>query len=1147
MKASLAASGTATSGDDAKVVHQVFRDPAEVRWTWVRVVAAVLAAVVACFGVVFAAALWRGVASAEVADRIDLASLRERARASAFVAPLEGPLLASRPEGAPAWAPETGRIARRVGWVDAQDEQAAASLVRHADALTDVVMEGLSLEADGTVQSRIPRDMITVAHGHGLSVLAVVSDGSGGELSGAAVSAIASDPARSERFSQRVVQALDDLGADGVVLSLEEDPDGDADGAARESFLHTLRESLGPRLLALAVAADFEPTVLRHEAEAADLVLLRPHRDADDGMPAGPAAPHDWLNTALGAARATVSPEKVVPMLPTRSVAWTLTGEPASAPGAAHDVTWAEAMAKASLAEMAPSWVAEQRSLLLLLSASDGPQPTLGVAQTPLSSGAAWLAWLTDGATFADGLALARMKGLANVGIDDLGGEDPRVWRVLEAADSGPHAVGEALTAVPPYPVWQILGEGVEMRVHRRVQDGRADVSLAPDGTVSDERFEDLPKQVTTERKASGMIRTVALTFDDGPDPKFTPAVLDILARHKVKATFFLIGAQVERNPELVQRIVAEGHEVGNHSFTHPDLGKIPHRRADLEIRLTNLILASVTGRSTVLLRPPFRADDTPQSVQDLASIEAATRNGMHAITSTIDPRDWERPGADVIVDRVLSQVAADGAGVVLLHDGGGDRSQTVRALDRILSGLEVAGFATVQIHDLMGSPDVELTNPPIPSGLGLLMDRLMWWVWWSSTLLIRCLRAFALFALTLVSLRVSFLSVLSLRHVAMDRRRAQHGVQEDSQALAPAVSVVVPAFNEREVIERTVRSVLASRGVEVEVLVIDDGSTDGTADVVQQAFATDPRVQCLSLRNGGKARALNHGFRCASHEIVVAMDADSIYLPDTIGRLVALMTQNDVAAVAGRVVVGNARGFIGRCQALEYVDGQAIERRAWASLGVVSVVPGVVGAWRRGAVLAAGGFGRDTLAEDCDLTIALQVVGWRILYAPEAIALTEAPEALRPLLKQRVRWTFGVLQTLWKHHRGLLYRGRGHRTAGALLFATILSCHLGLPLFAPLADLAASIAIYLGYGRVLVPYVVAMFVAELLLTSIALAIDRASPRIAWDWPLQRAVYRWILFVALVRASLVAVRGTAVGWNKLARTGTVHTATEAAA
>jgi cellulose synthase/poly-beta-1,6-N-acetylglucosamine synthase-like glycosyltransferase/peptidoglycan/xylan/chitin deacetylase (PgdA/CDA1 family) len=629
----------------------------------------------------------------------------------------------------------------------------------------------------------------------------------------------------------------------------------------------------------------------------------------------------------------------------------------------------------------------------------------------------------------------------------------------------------------------------------------------------------------------------VSLTFDDGPDVDFTSQILDILRDKHVYATFFLVGSRAEREPELVRRIVAEGHELGNHSFSHPDLGLIETRAADLEIRATNLLFGAITDRSTLLFRPPFRSDDAPTGLEDLAAVESGERNRMVVVGSTVDPRDWERPGRDKIVEAALTQVGLGKGGVVLLHDGGGDRSQTVSALPDIIEGLKVAGYRFAQVHELMGAASIEAVNPAVA---GHFDHQVNWIVWWVGAWGLRALQAIAYAALVLGAVRFGTLTLFAALDVGQWKRGGLSADGRPSHYATQTCSVVIPAYNEAKVIERTVRSLLDSLGVDLEILVIDDGSTDGTSETVRTAFGSDPRVRVHTLPNGGKAAALNFGFARAKNEIVVALDADTIFQPDTIARLLPRFDEPRVAAVAGRAVVGNPRRLLPRWQSIEYSIAQAVERRAWRCLGVVSVVPGAVGAWRRDAVLAVGGFGNDTLAEDCDLTIGLQTHGYRVDYSADAVAFTEAPESLRALLKQRFRWSFGVLQTVWKYRRALVHPPTKNRKVGLLLLPTIIVSHVLIPALAPLGDLAALIAVYLGFGHALIPYVVALFTAELVMTLFAFIIDRTRLGMALDWIVYRSIYRWILFFPLVRAMVTAVRGNPVGWGKLVRMGTVQ-------
>src|SRR5690606_480481 len=198
--------------------------------------------------------------------------------------------------------------------------------------------------------------------------------------------------------------------------------------------------------------------------------------------------------------------------------------------------------------------------------------------------------------------------------------------------------------------------------------------------------------------------------------------------------------------------------------------------------------------------------------------------------------------------------------------------------------------------------------------------------------------------------------------------------------------------------------------------LIVDDGSTDGTYELCRTTFANEPRVEVVTKPNGGKSDALNFGFQHLATDIVVAMDADTIFLPDTIGKLVGHFSDPRIAAVSGNAKVGNRVNLLTRWQAIEYITAQNLDRRAFEQLNCITVVPGAIGAWRRKAAIEAGGFTTDTLAEDADLTMRLLRRGHLVTYEASAVALTEAPETVREFNKQRCRWMYGTLQVMFKH-----------------------------------------------------------------------------------------------------------------------------------
>ena len=349
-----------------------------------------------------------------------------------------------------------------------------------------------------------------------------------------------------------------------------------------------------------------------------------------------------------------------------------------------------------------------------------------------------------------------------------------------------------------------------------------------------------------------------------------------------------------------------------------------------------------------------------------------------------------------------------------------------------------------------------------------------------------------------------------------------------------------------------SVQRILNSSWKRLEVLVLDDGSTDGTAAAVETAFGRDPRVQLLRFPNGGKARALNRGLALAGGEIVVALDADTQFPTDTIGRLARWFDDPKVGAVAGNALVGNRVNLITRWQALEYVTAQNLERRALSALGVITVVPGAVGAWRRTAIEALGGFPSDTLAEDQDLTLAVQRAGWKVAFDTEARAYTEAPQTLHGLLKQRFRWSFGTLQCVWKHRAGLF--NPKQPVLGFVALPQVWMFQIALALVAPLVDLAVVFSLVLALRDFLMHptewnhqllsqtllYWGAFVLVDLSAAALGMAFERDAPWGSLGWlPAQRFGYRQLMYHVVVKAVITAVHGPEVGWNKLERRATV--------
>jgi len=481
---------------------------------------------------------------------------------------------------------------------------------------------------------------------------------------------------------------------------------------------------------------------------------------------------------------------------------------------------------------------------------------------------------------------------------------------------------------------------------------------------------------------------------------------------------------------------------------------------------------------------------------------------------------------------------------IILLHDSGGDRSKTVALLPGLIDEMRARGYHFVLVSRLAGLTR-EQAMPRLEPTFILYADRLVFLtVSWLGSVLYYCFLA----AIFLGIGRLLLLGGLSL----WNRRRAA-----DSEAPARAdvgipVSVIIPAFNEEKVIASTVARILNSDHRNLEIIVIDDGSRDRTAEIVRERFGGEPKVTLVSVPNAGKAKALNLGFARAKGEVVVALDADTEFDRDTISRLVRWFVDPKVGAVAGNAKVGNRVNMITRWQALEYIVAQNLERRALAALGTLTVVPGAVGAWRRAALAEIGGFPIDTLAEDQDLTIALQRAGYKVRFDSSAVAWTEAPATVRGLAKQRFRWAYGTLQCLWKY-RGMTLNPR-YGALGLVALPQVWLFQIVLTALAPIADLLlvwqllTQWVAYMQHGAefsndnllaVAIYYCVFMVVDLVAATFGFLMEKRENWSLLWWLMLQRFGYRQLMYYVVVRSISTALRGVFVGWGKLERTGTV--------
>jgi peptidoglycan-N-acetylglucosamine deacetylase len=1023
--------------------------------------------------------------------------------------------------------PEPAQVPLAIAFHAPWDDGSIASLRRHVDEIDWLVPGWMSITGPRHTVIQFPDaagKAIISAAAHRPRLLPMIQNARDGEWDGAGMASLLASPRLRTLALARIDAMLTANQAGGVFFDFEDLPASAM--ADYRRFLAEAHDRFSGRgmIVALAVPVGNDDWDLPAFAKVADRLFLMAYDEHYQGGDPGPIASQRWFVDQVVRSSRGIPRDKLVIAFGNYAYDWVK-----------DDVTDAPSVEQA--------WLnAHDSDVLPIYDPASG-----GSHFAYEESGRHHDVWLLDAASAYAQLKWLHANGLDALALWRLGSEDPSLWRLFGRAHRTLPPPG-AIEAIPAGTNVDIEGTGEILRIGATPITGLRRVSTARDGSISGVTFQRLPLPYQIQRTGYRP-KLVALTFDDGPDRHWTPRILDILKAAHVPATFFMVGENGLTERSLLQREVAEGHEVGSHTYTHPNLATATARETTLELNANQRLFQAFTGRSLRLFRAPYFGDAEPTTADEILPAEQAQRLGYVSVGLHVDPDDWKRPGADEIVRRTIDQVeegdADRSANVVLLHDSGGDRAQTVAALPIIIRELRARGYTFVPVSTLAGlSRDAVM--PPISKSdrfaarvdLGLFtalgdMQTLLGWL-------------FAV-TITLGISRALLLSGLALWQARREARTVFPALDPDC-----FVTVLIPAFNEERVIERSVRRVLESRDVRIEVIVIDDGSRDRTSEIVRETFADEPRVRLLTLQNGGKARALNQGLTLANGEIVVALDADTQFEPATIARLARWFVDPKLGAVAGNAKVGNRVNLVTRWQALEYITAQNLERRALARLDAITVVPGAVGAWRKAVILEAGGYPADTLAEDQDLTIAIQRLGWKVHYDQYAVALTEAPESFHALAKQRFRWAFGTLQCLWKHG-GVIAAGRpkGLARVGlpqAILFQILFAA------VSPIIDLALIVSIVgtwltvraHGWAQTsgdlekMLTYWLAFTAIDLLAGVIAFALERRERwRLLWLLVPQRIGYRQVMYYVVLKALGAAIRGVVVGWGKLERSGRV--------
>lgn len=1092
-------------------------------------------------------------------DRLRIAYRRKLAT----LAKQYGRPVSRRPEQVPVLNVGTGTRPTRtnaivagfyVNWAD----NAFASLTQNYDKLDWVIGEWAFIPEHGdSLNLRIDRkviDLLNSRPAEGRPSLFIMlnnfvvkrADSASGKFDAPAVQRFLSNPVARANAVRQLTAAVQQFGLAGTTLDLENfPPETQAEVLSFARELHDAMHGIGKLATQALAVGDPDAYVVKAAATNDKLFPMLFDEHYETGEP-GPISSQRFYATQAQRFAGLVAPSKLILMI--GQYGW----------------DWNDAEA----AQNGKAEAADFQEVMRVARSSPNPRPLLDpVSLNPYmvwtsADSTDHVLWFLDGTTAYNEMRIGRALGVAGHAIWHLGGEDPSIWNAVGV--DGSLFAPDSLRRMPPSYDAEFNGTGEILQITYFPSDGQRNVRVdTATGYINGATLIRPPVPYVMAR-TGGQPRNrhrVALTFDDGPDPRWTPMILDTLRSRGVKATFFVVGQNVDTHLRLLQREYAEGHEIGNHTYTHPNMALQGERRDRIEMDATASLIETVLNRRTAFFRPPYFGDAEPTTADELIPVGIASRRNYWTIGLHVDGEDWKEIPKDSIIRLVLdrrekfnsiNETTQDSArNIILLHDAGGNRVNTVAALGPLIDSLRARGDTIVLVSDLAGITRDDAMPPLPPSSAATRLLRVAGWMMLGTgeTVL------FWTFTIAVV-LGIARLAVIGL--LAIAQRLFQHQDRSRPATHTPGVSVIVPAYNEEKVVVQTIASLLNQRyDGPLEIVVVDDGSSDDTADICDEAYGQHPMVSVHRKPNGGKASALNYGIDRARYDIVIGLDADTMFDDDTVAELVQPLADPKVGAVAGNAKVGNRINLVTRWQALEYVTSQNLDRRAFSLLDCITVVPGAVGAWRRALVQQAGGFKEDTLAEDQDLTLEMLRMGHSVAYADGAIAYTEAPDTLRGLAKQRFRWSFGTLQCVWKHRDAFFRRKYG--TLGMIALPNVFLFQLLLPAISPIADLMFVLSIVtvwlnamdhrvdgrLTYGltnleQVLTYYAVFLVVDWLAAVLAFLMESDEDKQLTWLIFLQRFAYRQVMYWVVVRSFAAALSGRLVGWGKLDRKATVE-------
>jgi len=1018
------------------------------------------------------------------------------------------------------WAQFPGGI--RSAFYVAWDPQSLMSLKRNIRHVNLVFPEWFFLDPKtGELKTNVDPEGYKVIKRTGVAAMPMLSNNSDREFRSEGLVKVLNDPQKRTHLIQKITQQCQKYHFKGINIDFEDmNLNSDENLIA---FMKELSETFKKNqlLVTMDIMTDNDDYNIPRLNPYVDYFVLMAYDEYSAGSDAGPVSSQKWIEEQTGKIVKQTSPQKIILGLGAYGYDWSSNKDDNTS------VTYMQAITKASASKAVIDF--NDNTFNLNYSYTDSKNLTHTV-------------FFNDAASIFNTMRFSSEYPLAGTALWRLGSEDSRVWNFYDKdlTFAGLSKLNlKTLENVKGQTMVDYIGDGEVLDVLNTPHDGKIALEIDPkEKIITDENYITYPSSYEVKKYGSAPQKELVLTFDDGPDETYTPQVLDVLSKYHVPAAFFLVGLNAEKNLPLVKRIYREGHEIGNHTFTHENVAKVSPQRALLEMKLTRLLIECITGHSTILFRAPYNADSEPTTSEEIIPVALARQQNYLDIGENIDPEDWQ-PGikADEIVKRTMDGIKHERGNIILLHDAGGDtREETVKALKILIPALQKQGYHFTNLTNILHKsrnelmPEVPKTKSYYIMQLNLVLATVIYGI---SHFLVALFTIFIVLGL----IRLLLMAYWAFKERKKEKKLGEFPVLESY----PKVSIIVPAYNEEVNIVSSLQNLLKQTYPNFNIIMVDDGSKDSTYEKALEAFPDHPKLKIFTKSNGGKATALNFGISETDAEYVVCIDADTKLQQDAVKYMIARFLNSNpeekIAAVAGNVKVGNRVNWLTKWQAIEYTTSQNFDRLAYAHINAITVIPGAIGAFKRSVIIEAGGYSSDTLAEDCDITVKILKAGYTVANENRAVAVTEAPETVKQFLKQRFRWTYGIMQMFWKQRQTFLnpkYKGLGlWAMPNILLFQYI------IPFFSPLADVIMFFGILSGNGDKIFTYYLIFLLVDASLALIAFIMQREKLiNLLYVIP-QRFGYRWLMYIVLFKSLRKALKGEMQSWGFLKRTGNV--------